>query len=264
MSASRIARIAIATALIATFVPRVAFAAPLRPLVAAPLAQGTAAAAALPKPPATWHADVAPLLPGVSVRPGIPPLPTVAPPHVPIADGSGFGLRHPVDPTSASGSSLPFKKDRNSNLISFGLFRNGDIVAVFSPSSITGHAGLFDERYYESLSSYAVWSANVSPKNGVQRERCSKYRAYDRAYALWVPSEANHGAAARTFAASQVGKPYNVFARKTDFSSFYCSKLVWAAWYTASGVDLDADGGVWVWPIDLVNSRYATVFGYWT
>ena len=30
-----------------------------------------------------------------------------------------------------------------------------------------------------------------------------------------------------------------------------------------TGVDLDADGGFWVWPVDLVNSSRTSLFGYW-
>lgn len=58
---------------------------------------------------------------------------------------------------------------------------------------------------------------------------------------------------ARDFARAQIGKPYSVFASKADYSSFYCSKLVWAAW-RSQGYDFDYNGGFWVLPMDLVNS----------
>jgi hypothetical protein len=215
------------------------------------------------KPPVAVHADVAPPLPDAaagSLDPTGAPQPVAA---APVPDGSGTGSSHDVDAGSAAGSDLPVRILDGRNLIAFGAFKDGDLVVVLDPWSVTGHAGLFDRRYYSTLYSFAVWSANVSPLNGVQREECLKYRAYDRAYGLWVPGESNHGAAARNFAASQVGKRYNIFAAKTDYRTFYCSKLVWACWRQTSGLDLDADGGFWVWPVDLVNSRHTKVFGYW-
>jgi len=223
------------------------------------LAYGIAPAAAATeyaKPPITSHPDRAPSVPGSTS-----PLARVfrtpeAAPAVPRADGSGAGWTHDLAPLLSGGG--------GTNKISFAQFVSGDIVVVLDPLSITGHAGLFDRRYYVNINSYAVISANVSPANGVQREQCLKYRASDRAWGLWVPSEANHSAAARDFAYRQMGKPYNILASKTDLSSFYCSKLAWAAWRYTSGRDLDADGGYWVWPVDLINSRYTRVFGYWS
>jgi uncharacterized protein YycO len=123
---------------------------------------------------------------------------------------------------------------------------------------------MFDRRFYTDIRSYSVLSANTAPANGVQREQGLKYRTYDRAFGLSVPSKSGYAIAARDYAYRQMGKPYSVAAPKTDLRSFYCSKLVWAAWRYTSGLDLDADGGFWVWPVDLVNSRYTSLFGYWT
>jgi hypothetical protein len=171
-----------------------------------------------------------------------------------------MGVHPDVAPVTAS----LISGGSGTNTISFANFDDGDIVVVQDPWSITGHAGLFDERFYSSIRSFAVLSANTSPADGVQREQCLKYRSQDRAWGLWVPSVASYGAAARNFAYRQMGKPYNIFAAKTDLSSFYCSKLAWAAWRYTAGVDLDADGGYWVWPVDLINSPRTRVFGYWS
>jgi cell wall-associated NlpC family hydrolase len=193
----------------------------------------------LAKPARVAHEDRAPSVPGNIVS---SPVPFAAVASLDAMGGSGGG----------------------SNSITFSNFDDGDVVVVTDPTSLTGHAGLFDDRYYSSIYSYAVLSANVAPGNGVQREQCLKYRTYDRAYALWVPKKASYGTAARTYAYKQMGKPYSITAAKTDTRSFYCSKLVWAAWRYTSGLDLDGDGGFWVWPIDLVNSRYTTLFGSWS
>lgn len=171
--------------------------------------------------------------------------------------------RAPSVPGNLSTLSALSGSGGGSNLITFGSFDDGEMVVVTDPTSLTGHAGLFDERYYSSIYSYAVLSANVAPANGVQREQCIKYRTYDRAYGLWVPTKSGYRVAARNWAYKQMGKPYSITAAKTDTRSFYCSKLAWGAWRYTSGLDLDGDGGFWVWPIDLVNSPYTTVFGYW-
>jgi cell wall-associated NlpC family hydrolase len=212
------------------------------------------------KPSVVSHPDRAPSVPGAnSPQPSV--LGAAVPaPAVPRADGSGSGRTHALVPASTALISGGY----GTNQISFGSFDNGDIVVVLDPFSLTGHAGLFDHRFYVDIWSYAVISANVSPVNGVQREQCLKYRASEWAWGLWVPSEADHAVAARDLAYRQIGKPYSITSSKTDLRSFYCSKLVWVAWRYTSGLDLDADGGIWVWPVDLVNSRYTRVFGYWS
>jgi hypothetical protein len=167
------------------------------------------------------------------------------------------------DTLSSVPASLISGGNAGTNSISFTSLTDGDIVVVTDPNYFTGHAGLFDRSHYTSILSYAMLSANVQPYNGVQYEKCAKYRLNDCAYALRVPQEYGHRFAVCSWAARQLGKPYSVLATKTDLSSFYCSKLAWAAYRYVSGVDLDADGGFWVWPIDLVNSRYTALIGYW-
>lgn len=147
------------------------------------------------------------------------------------------------------------------NGITFGAFDDGDIVVVLGTA--TGHAGIFDAPYYGTLSSWAIVSANTTPRNGVQREQCAKYRTYDTAYALWLPRWAVSGWRARNYARSKMGQPYDITSSKADQSRWYCSKLCWAAWRYPVGPDIDWDGGYWVWPVDLINSAYTSLFGYW-
>jgi uncharacterized protein YycO len=169
--------------------------------------------------------------------------------------------RHPDAEPYGAGSTVT---NSGTNQVDFGAFEDGDIIVCTDPLSPTGHAGIFDHRCYTSIYSYGIISANMTPVNGVQREKCIKYRSYDRAYGLWVPSQYGHRFQARDFAAKQLGKPYSVFCSKTDLRSFYCSKVAWVAWRFTAGVDLDGDGGYWVWPIDLVTSANTRIFGLWT
>jgi len=199
------------------------------------------AAFGIAKPLATKHPDIA-------------PVDVIVASHT-AAHGPSFSIQGALSGGGVSGGT---------NLISFASLSTGDMVVVLDPTSLTGHAGLFDRNRYYSITSYAVVSANVAPVSGVQIEKCAKYRLYDRAYALRVPQEYAHRNAVRDYALRQLGKPYSLVATKTDIRSFYCSKLPWAAYRFVTGVDLDANGGIWVWPVDLLNSRYTSIVGYWS
>jgi len=196
----------------------------------------------------------------------------MAVPGVASADpaSSGRGERHrsprhhlPKPPASAHADIAPSTaggSGSGTNTISFGNFDSGDICVVLG--TLTGHAGVFDGSYYHGyLSDKAMLSANTTPVSGVQREPLSKYRAYPDAYGLWVPSvTAAKRTAARDFARAQLGEPYVINASKTNDAAWYCSKLAWAGYRRTSGIDLDADGGYFVWPVDLLNDPATYVF----
>jgi cell wall-associated NlpC family hydrolase len=201
------------------------------------------AAFGLAKPSLPSHRDTAPV---------------ESQPELARSHGGATEMVSSLGTISLSGGSLG-----GSNSISFASLADGDIVVVLDPSSLTGHAGLFDRSHYSGILSYAMLSANVSPVNGVQYEKCAKYRLYEWAYALRVPSEYAHRVYVRNYAARQLGKPYSILGAKTDLRSFYCSKLAWVAYHNVTGVDLDGDGGFWVWPSDLILSRYTSVIGFW-
>lgn len=226
----------------------------------------------LTKPVVPVHSDTAPSIAGdggVDVgapASGVPdPLEIAAPdPAVLAAEDAATPEATRVVDISSSSRSGDFDMsagDRRNGIV-FTRFTDGDIVVVLDPWSV-GHAGLFDRSAYASLNSWAVISANVTPVRGVQRERCSRYRNYDRAYGLTVPSQYHHHVQARLFAQRQMGKPYVLSLFKTDTRSYYCSKLVWCAWKYTAGVDLDGDRGLYVWPVDLINSPLTALFGYW-
>jgi len=147
-----------------------------------------------------------------------------------------------------------------SNSLSFAAFDTGDMVVT--GGTATGHAGEWDDSYWRgSLYDSCIWSANVQPVDGVQREAPRKYRAYDCAYGIWVPSvRTTKRAAARTYCRSQLGEPYDIGSSKSNQSAWYCSKLCWSSYRYTSSVDLDGDGGYWVWPIDLVNDSQTSLF----
>jgi uncharacterized protein YycO len=43
-------------------------------------------------------------------------------------------------------------------------------------------------------------------------------------------------------------------AKKPEY--WYCSLLIWQAFYDVLGIDIDANQGVYVYPNDLINSPY--------
>lgn len=161
--------------------------------------------------------------------------------------------RHPDEaPTTASGNG------DGSNTLSFGAFDSGDMVVGLGTA--TGHAGCWADSRYVTAESSCVWSANTTPVNGVQLEKARKFRSYDYAYGLWVPTKASYGNSVVSYCAAQAGEPYNIASSKTDYTKWYCSKLPWVGWKLKAAIDLDADGGYWVWPVDLVNDSQTTVF----
>ena len=190
----------------------------------------------LAKPPKVAHPDVAPMLDNGSV---------------------GFA----GTPATRSGQPGTLATGDGKNALSFADFGNGDIVVT--GGTATGHAGEWDEGYFSgSLYDKCVWSANTKPVNGVQRETPQKYRNYDRAWGLWVPKATRtQRTSARSYCRSQSGEPYDIGSSKTNQAKWYCSKLAWASYkYVGAKLDLDGDGGYWVWPIDLVNDSDTSLF----
>lgn len=147
-----------------------------------------------------------------------------------------------------------------SNSLSFASFDDGDIIVAIQSWSV-GHAGMWDDRYDRGATSACVWSAVKSYPGRVIREAPVKYRTYDRAYGLWVPSvSAWRRASARSYCAAQSGETYDINSSKTNQTRWYCSKLVWAGYKYQADVDLDANGGYWVAPVDLYNDAQTRCF----
>ncbi|EFN92606.1 hypothetical protein HMPREF9278_1914 [Mobiluncus mulieris FB024-16] len=130
------------------------------------------------------------------------------------------------------------------------------------PIADFGHAGIVtcdESRCGEETIEAYPWFASPTGQDGVRHYTNNWKKGNRNHFVLLGAKNSNRSkrAGAANFAEAQVGKPYSVFASKTDYSSFYCSKLVWAAW-RSQGHDFDSNGGAWVLPMDLVNS-YGTV-----
>lgn len=166
------------------------------------------------------------------------------------------------------------QKTRSTSSISWSSLQLGDML--FTTDSKTayiphGHiAGVVDEvrscparyrhiRLVEAISPKVVEAPMGNwwiTRNSVQRLTLNRYVS---------PSDRE---ALVEFLRSKVGEHYysdlDFIADQTNFEGvykydtgkWYCSKLVWAAYYSVFGIDLDADEGYIVYPRDILNSAH--------
>jgi len=57
-----------------------------------------------------------------------------------------------------------------------------------------------------------------------------------------------------------MGELYLWYTSKTDYSKWYCTKLPYVAFRGNAGIDIDADGGYWVFPDDIVSDSQTYLF----
>lgn len=117
-----------------------------------------------------------------------------------------------------------------------------------SGGSFTGHAGIVDLKWTNTIESY--------PGDGVQRRVNDWKTRYPKVLGGSVKNaEPGDYLAASRYAVSKIGCSYNKsFGQKRLTDKFYCSQLVWRAWYE-QGYDLDKDSGDYVLPTDLISNK---------
>ncbi|SDY86702.1 YiiX/YebB-like N1pC/P60 family cysteine hydrolase [Thermoactinomyces sp. DSM 45892] len=138
----------------------------------------------------------------------------------------------------------------------------GDILVTLSGVSsgssawAGGHAGIVSEVAGFVVESYGN---KKESENGVQHWRNNWDDRYKHVRGLWVKqADGDDYNYAASHARAKIGLPYNFnFFNTSTTSRFYCSQLVWRAWYN-KGFDLN-DGGA-VWPVDLIESPKTTIF----
>lgn len=160
-----------------------------------------------------------------------------------------------------------FGNPTGTNNISFSNFDHGDIIVVHDGNVAWGyyrHAALFDADYWNgNLSDYCFWEANVSPTSDVHRAPASKFQGYDEAVGLWVPNTSSSERYDTTvYAAAQSGEPYSTLYGVYDDTHWYCSKLVFRAYYVETGnrIDLRYSSNSFVYPDDLYQDPETRVF----
>ncbi|GEB34810.1 MULTISPECIES: YiiX/YebB-like N1pC/P60 family cysteine hydrolase [Brevibacillus] len=145
----------------------------------------------------------------------------------------------------------------------------GDILITLdsgSESSGTfygGHAAIVSEDSNSwTIESFAKgWSPQAPKIDGVYWHINDWANRYDTVagYHVKKASLSDYTDAA-LYAEDNLYKPYNFnYFDKWDTTSFYCSQIVWRAWYN-QGFNLDSDGGDEVWPEDIANSSKVIPF----
>lgn len=79
-------------------------------------------------------------------------------------------------------------------------------------------------------------------------------------YRLRIPLTETQAAVMRNFAETQLDGGYNILSvkqknRKTDKMEnldWHCATLVWQAYFIATGLDIDANGGLFIYPSDII------------
>lgn len=130
----------------------------------------------------------------------------------------------------------------------------GDILITPSGQSssggnLTGHAGIV------CLDSDYAMEAYFS--DGVQRRVNDWKTRYSKVIDAGIegPAWKKHYVGAAQYAEDREGFGYNAnILNKWTTDKFYCSQLVWRAWYE-QGFDLDKDGGNSVIPTDLISDQ---------
>ncbi|MHB1167411.1 MAG: YiiX/YebB-like N1pC/P60 family cysteine hydrolase [Carboxydocellales bacterium] len=155
------------------------------------------------------------------------------------------------------------KTPTGTNDISFDLFEYGDFILVHDSTVAWGyfrHAGLWDTDFWNgNLTDDCIWEA-TPPQ--VTRGTPDKFRHYDQAVGLWVPSATYDERYQTTwYAYYQFGEPYEFNLYLNNEDTWYCSKLVWAAYKNKANIDLNNRYyAPEVFPDDLYNDDDAYLF----
>lgn len=132
----------------------------------------------------------------------------------------------------------------------------GDILLALD--SITDHVGIV-------VDSYTVIEAHPdNPNKGVDYRDNNWPSRYNRIKGLQVDnSTSSEKSNAVAYADKQIGKPYNLLTTHWTEDEWYCSKLVWRAWYE-QGYDIEGrtyePRGTHVTPGDILDSPLTSVF----
>ncbi|MBR8661792.1 YiiX/YebB-like N1pC/P60 family cysteine hydrolase, partial [Brevibacillus sp. NL20B1] len=139
------------------------------------------------------------------------------------------------------------KKSRSSN---GKMGTVGDILITFDNRTSGwnhGHAAIVRKN-----NDYIV---EAWPDDGVRVYKNNWGKRFKTAYKYYVKgADEEDYVNAQKYAYSQLGKPYKLNVEKHFTKGFYCSQLVWKAWYE-QGFDVDADGGFIVTPADIAESK---------
>lgn len=145
----------------------------------------------------------------------------------------------------------------NTTLLGSGS-QKGDVF--WSPAATLfiqhGHSGIYYSKAVVveapglGKNSWSIYAKSVRVGSGTQKQHV-------------LTTQKNRDAAANYAYRYMRNKPYNnVFFdnKHVPSSSYNCSQLVWGAYKKASNIDLDGNGGLGVYPVDIRDSRLTSTY----
>lgn len=135
---------------------------------------------------------------------------------------------------------------------------NGDIF--YEPSSTLyvnhGHVGIYwsDDTIVESLYGSGVVSKSIYDK---------KVETGTKVFTLSGVNDSTKTAASN-WAYDRIGDPYSINFATNRETSYYgaknCSKLVWSAYMATDNLDIDSNGGLGIYPKDILNYSKSSIY----
>lgn len=125
--------------------------------------------------------------------------------------------------------------------------KQGDIFyEATGGKGITGHVGIVEGKFYTSKG-YYIRVIEATPAYGVKRGVLDDTRVDERAISVWrVNTKDAIRKEAVNFAISQLNKGYDLDVRRKGHAAnqkeWYCSELVWAAYYV-NGLNIETSPG---------------------
>lgn len=160
---------------------------------------------------------------------------------------------------------IPSKRSGYSNNITVESVKNnavvGDVVLMDNPGAVSwgliNHAGIYDGTAGKDWR----WVLSSRPGVGVDWETIETIASYDEAifYNVYRTSYNEAYYSTQRAIKDAIGKPYPeglswVQSIKGSTANFYCSKVPWHGYSKITGVDIDYNKGLVVYPEDIYHS----------
>jgi hypothetical protein len=168
-----------------------------------------------------------------------------------------------------TGTSLPQEADYSEYRL-LDVVKKGDVIFEANGGfGITGHIAIVEGIYYSSTYNQSYIRIVEAIDKGVVRSVLDDERIDDKDVTILRVSSASNSQinSAVSFCTGQLGKSYKLdLAKDTSASEsdWYCSELVWAAYYN-QGIDIETSSGInepGVTPRDIRNSNKTSVVSY--
>lgn len=152
------------------------------------------------------------------------------------------------------------ERDKTENATSLNytgaIGHHGDILIALD--SITDHVGLVKDSYVVIESHPDNPGGDVAYRDNNWGTRYNEIKGMEVKNASWT-----NQSEAIDYAEDQLGEPYNIWSGRWSTDEWYCSKLVWRAYYS-QGIDLEGrtyePRGTHITPGDILDNPQTLVF----